>query len=366
MTKKELYSLTPEHEAQLKPWADKWIANALKTGPYTKAEIDALPEIVNSLYKAADLEPPLYVTTVDSPMTCVIAACVAAKAWELRESGTSDSDLATNVQAACRTAVEDGMRKIFGTDTVDADRAVRDATQAALHCLGLKPTGAATTSKKLVSTLLSGLSDWYSLYNGGNEWSGWVAYLSFFRHVAKLDIDYSKWHWYEELAKYGPREMHEKFCIVSGFPETIYRDEQNRPHHPSLPFKSYRDGFQITAWHGTVIPTDWMLNKDKLDPSMALTWQNVEQRRALAELIGWAKIIDQLKPRTINKNKDPEIGELLEVDLPDAPRSKFLRVRCGTGRDFVLPVPNDMKTAKQANAWTFSLDSRELKPEIRT
>lgn len=32
MTEKK-YKLTPEHEAQLRPWADKWIANAMSTKP---------------------------------------------------------------------------------------------------------------------------------------------------------------------------------------------------------------------------------------------------------------------------------------------------------------------------------------------
>ena len=30
---KEKYTLTDEHRAQLKPWADKWIANAMSTTP---------------------------------------------------------------------------------------------------------------------------------------------------------------------------------------------------------------------------------------------------------------------------------------------------------------------------------------------
>ena len=32
------YSLTPEHEAQMKPWADKWIANAFSTKPMDDKE----------------------------------------------------------------------------------------------------------------------------------------------------------------------------------------------------------------------------------------------------------------------------------------------------------------------------------------
>ena len=62
------------------------------------------------------------------------------------------------------------------------------------------------------------------------------------------------------------------------------------------------------------------------------------------------------------------IGTLLEVDIPDIGREKFLRVLCGTGREFALPVPPDMKTALQANAWTFGMDDPNelLNLEIRT
>jgi hypothetical protein len=49
----------------------------------------------------------------------------------------------------------------------------------------------------------------------------------------------------------------------------------------------------------------------------------------------------------------PHIGTLLEADLPDAGKARFLRVRCGTAREFVLSVPVEMKTAKEANAWTY-------------
>jgi len=42
-------------------------------------------------------------------------------------------------------------------------------------------------------------------------------------------------------------------------------------------------------------------------------------------------------------------------------------VRCGTGRTFALPVPPDMKTAIQANAWTYGLDPKDIfNLEVRT
>ena len=55
----------------------------------------------------------------------------------------------------------------------------------------------------------------------------------------------------------------------------------------------------------------------------------------------------------INKDDDDEIGTLLEVDLPDSGKERFLVVTCGTGRKGIaLPVPRDMQTALQANSWT--------------
>lgn len=204
--------------------------------------------------------------------------------------------------------------------------------------------------------------------DGGNQWSGWSAYLSFFRHIAKLDIDYSKWQHYELCAeRSGPRLMHAKFCVVSDRPEVLKVDEQNRPHCSEGPSHRWRDGWELYHWHGVRVPKAWIADSKNLDPKTALTWHNIEQRRAAAEIIGWKRVLEQLSPKVINKSKDPEIGELIEVELPDAGIARFLRVRCGTGRDFVLSVPREMKTALEANSWSYDVPESDIKKlEART
>jgi hypothetical protein len=52
------YKLTKEHEAQLKPWADKWIANAMSTKPMDDHDRDQMRIAIKGLYEAADLAPP--------------------------------------------------------------------------------------------------------------------------------------------------------------------------------------------------------------------------------------------------------------------------------------------------------------------
>jgi hypothetical protein len=114
------------------------------------------------------------------------------------------------------------------------------------------------------------------------------------------------------------------------------------------------------------VPAEWIEAKETIDPRLALTWENIEQRRCLAEILGWKRVLEQLNPKTINVDGDPQIGTLLEVDLPGSGRERFLRVMCGTRREFVLPVPPEMRTAAQANAWTYGLDAKDLKLEVRT
>ena len=195
-------------------------------------------------------------------------------------------------------------------------------------------------------------------------------------------------------------------------PEFIKFDDQKRLHSETGPAILYRDGLSIYAWHGIRIPSDWLNEVDEeatkaemdewmsqydslknsgqltpelekmhmnikptpilkkksiLTPKIALTWTNIEQRRCACEILGWDRILDELNAKTIDEDDDPMIGKLVQVNIPDIGKEKFLRVVCGTGRKFAIPVPPNMKTALEANAWTFNIDTDQLKNlEIRT
>ena len=115
------------------------------------------------------------------------------------------------------------------------------------------------------------------------------------------------------------------------------------------------------------IPAEWIEKKAKLTPKIALSWENIEQRRCACEILGWAKILRELNSKVIDSDEDPMIGTLLEVNIPDIGREKFLQVLCGTGRTFAIPVPPNCKTALEANAWTFGVEPETLRDlEVRT
>ncbi len=153
-------------------------------------------------------------------------------------------------------------------------------------------------------------------------------------------------------------------CLCSERPTRLLWDDRYRLHNPTGPAVEYADGFSVFSWHGTRVKRAWIETK----PAAAevLREPNAEIRRAGCEIIGWDSVIAELGAVTIERDPDPEIGELLEVELPDAGKARFLRVRCGTGRTFVLSVPSEMTTALQANSWSYGLESSEYKLEKRT
>lgn len=291
--------ITPEQEAMIPEWVEKWRKVDLCTDP---ADFERAENAVRELYKAIDHEcPPIL--RVQSP------------------------------KAAVKT----------GVDYVFAKK------------------GEKATKKDYMSGI-------YNSY-GGSPLAAWNAYITFFRDVLNWENEtLETFKWGEELClSCAWVWWHEDVCVISDRPEVIKMNDENQLHCENGPALKYRDGWSIYSWNGTVIPKNWIEDKENLDPTTALTWENVEQRRVAAEIIGWHNVLDQLNCNVIDEDGDPEIGVLVEVDIPEIGRERFLRVRCGTGRDFALPVPPEMKTALQAQAWTWGEDVEEfLVPEVRT
>lgn len=206
-------------------------------------------------------------------------------------------------------------------------------------------------------------------YMGLGYWSGWSSYYDFFERIGVPGVagfePLQKWLRFIRAGVWDVL-LFERLAFVSRRPELVKKDDQGRLHNPDGPAVRFRDGFSVHAWRGTTVPAEWIESKDRVDPSVGLTHPNIEQRRAFCEILGWDRVLANLKPRVIQEDKDPQIGTLIEVDLPDAGASRFLRVECGTGRKFVLPVPNEMKSAREANAWTYGLTAKQFNPEIRT
>ncbi len=350
------YTLREEHRAQFSPWAQRWIDNAMSCRPMDDADREAMRIAICGMYEAANLPAPINIVFVPSPLVARIAAGIAAGIWYLRDIAV-DNAVGNAVRTAVGSAVGNAVDIAVGNAV---DIAVGNAVDNAVDQYG----------RELANFFCDCMVAAWRLRDGGNHWSGWPAYLSFFSHVAQLDLPiFDKWQHYENAAIHGSwRYIHEKFCIVSDRPEFIRIDENRMPHCENGPSHQWRDGWKIYHWHGVAIPAEWIENKASLSAKIALTWENIEQRRCAIAILGWTEILREVQGVVLDHDSDPEIGDLIEADLLDVGKVRLLRVLCGTGREFAIPVPLHIRTALEGQAWTYGYDDARLfkKPAVRT
>lgn len=330
----KITKLTEEQKARMPEWRDMWIQIGLCTDP---ADRPLAEKSIRECYEASKLAVPETVVWVDSPLSGALVATYSALAIALKDQPEAKSDRKP--------------RKLNGTVRENIERVVQSVT-------GVK----GKDLDKLVNDALREEYFWHD-WLGGQFWAGWPAQTTFFREVCGLDLGE---HINKCLEAYANLSRscagiwpNRDFIVLCERPKLIARDNGGRLHRADGPAFECRDGWGVYMWHGVEVPSEWITNKASLTPEIALTWANAEQRRAAAEIIGWPKIMSAVNARVIDQDEDPMIGTLLECDLPGSPKSKFLQVKCGTLRDFVLPVPTEMQTALEAQAWMFPSLTKE-------
>jgi hypothetical protein len=446
MARRELYRLSDEHRAQLTPWAQRWIANALSTAPMTEADREACREAVEGLYRAAGKRPPPRerIVFVPSPFVVRFAGGFASAIWYLRKQPDATYDATDAATAAAtraatdvatyaatydvtRAATDAATRAATLAATVDVtyaatrdatadatdaatDAATRAATRAATEAATDVATRAATDAATAAATRAAtdaatdDLSRWYvlpgdmhtlsaelgvglfglrcanaawRLWQGGNQWSAWDSYLTFFQDIARLDLpEYTNYqHWRTLSERSGPRVVHDEFCIISDRPEILLVDDLNRPHCETGPFCRWRDGTALYAVHGVRVPA-WLIEQPKRLTIAAIDAErNEEIRRVMIERYGWerygqdsgAEVIDHderwgtLKRRggdlwleVVNRSPEPD-GTFRRYALPVHPELRPI-----LSDDGVLGAPQKL-TALAAVASTFGMTAAAYK-----
>jgi len=187
----------------------------------------------------------------------------------------------------------------------------------------------------------------YQMYQGGNFWSAYDAFLSFFRHIAKLPIDYEAWDAWETLSLHSSwRIVHKDFCLISDRPELLTVDARNRPHNDTGPFCRWRDGSALYAVHGVRMPGWIVENPEKISIEEIDAEPNAEVQRVMIERFGWDRYAAECGAEVVDH--DERWGTLYRRVVPNGLEDiLFLQVTNrsaepdGSFRKYVLPVaPN--------------------------
>jgi len=308
-------------------------------------------------------------------------------------AATQDAILAATLDAT-RAATRAATHAATLDATRAATRAATDATRDALDDATHAATAAATDdvitgddtkhkllfglalyfargNKKIAKEMLKSIEYWENSYQGGNMWSGWCCYCEFCRDVLGLTglEGWDKYKPWEDAAKLGGfRVMHEKFCLVSEFPQVLKIDSQNRPHCTNGPSHRWKDGYEIYHLNGIRVPK-WLVMTDagKIDPQLALDEKNVDVQREIIRKIGAERMLKKLNAKPIDEFIDNHTNggnryQLMEMKI-GAINRKYLYYEHASlpGVFYAKPVPPDIKKALHARAWILSIgDTKKL------
>lgn len=170
----------------------------------------------------------------------------------------------------------------------------------------------------------------------------------------------------------------EDVCFVSERTRAVHHDEHLRLHSADRFALEYPDGWGVCVWHGVSVPTDWIFSRDQVDPSNVIDWEDLHQRRALAEILGWERVLYELSVKLLDGDPTSDGSVLFAGRLPRGPAIRFLQNEQG----HLLRVPLDLDTVQDAKTWTSSaevpgirmpgessyrllLDPEEAKAELR-
>ena len=309
---RKLYSLTEEHRARMEPWARRWTDIGMSTKAMDDEERRLTTDAILGMYAAAKLPPPKHIVFVPSPIVLAFAGGFAAARWWMSANPSADVTRATGQATwqATEQAVELATRLATWQATGQATgQATWRATGQAWHNTNIAEMIALAGALGVGEFGLRCANNHGSMWNGGNQWSGYPAWLSFFRHIVHLDIDYSAWQHYEAAAIHaGPRIMHPDFCMVSDRPERLLVDAQARPHCEDGPFARWRDGAAFYAWHGMNVP-EWVIeHPERIDVASIDAETNTEVRRVMRARFGLARFMREGGAVCIHEETSPFDG----------------------------------------------------------
>ena len=331
------------------------------TNAAMNAAMNATDAAVNATYAAANATHAAMNAT--DAATHATHAVNATQAMNATDAATNAAVNATHAAVnAAATAALNAMNAAL--NATDAARATDAATNATTDKKNLENEfiGVSINAMKKLSYRLN-LAEFgllcarrsYSYYRSGNFASGWLARLSFYRDVAKIDIDWTKYQPWETLGKLsGMRVSHPEFCMISEKPCKLEVDEMFQPHCDTGPYIQWRDGTGIYATHGVVHPA-WITEKpewitlEKIDVE-----ENADIRQVMIFKYGEERYLTDSGAKVVHVDeveiKGGVDGKIIRALMRDKKGGQFLLTHDGsTDRIATMSVSPTAETCRDAH-----------------
>lgn len=288
---KKITELTPEQEALLPVYRDKWLKIGLSTERITYQECK---EYAETLYtQILDRKKP-HVILCNSPMEAWIKTCL----WEYK--------LTVEKQTV------EQLIEFFSTDPeIDV--------------------------KKLDPQLQKDIKNVIYPHTSGTSWAGWSGYLDYLENVCKVELD-PKWHIWKNQTNSSLMWCLMDVCVISQKPITINMVNELL-HCDGGPSIEYADGFSVWSLNGVAVPK-WLAKTpaEQINPVKIKDVDNAEVRREFVRKVGLERIYYELKGQTLDKHV-----VTLKTPFEDKWNCEYKLVKLDFGHDthrHALVMPN--------------------------
>jgi len=362
----EVARLTSDQLAALTVYGERWSQLREATTPCDR---QAAEDGVVKAYAAAGLSPPRDVVWAGGPFEI-------AKAWARSRGTAGDNVRSLVIDNVCRkaeAAVDRAVGLAVRVSLASEPRLARVPSFCSsideavlLGCERVRPDLRA----RLVSLfarhkrLLSYAASSFSLHSAPT-----LGPLEYFHDVGGLQRQTEALSGLWQVARNASWIVpHRDVCWLAERPRLVHHDPRGRLHCPDGPAVTYRDEWSAYAWKGVLVPRWIIERRDLVTVRTVASAQDPQIRRCMIDILTPERFIAGGGAYRVAEDETGvlwrqrwrwEAWAAVEV-VNGTPEPD------GTSRRYFLQVPANMRSAREAVAWTYGLPEQRYRPAVRT
>ncbi|MEH2239962.1 DUF6745 domain-containing protein [Nostoc sp.] len=346
--------LTPEQEALIPVYRDKWRAIALST---ERIDREKAAKAVKATYVLIGMEEP-EIVFYDSPNAALITT-LSKLSQELGSDWDSGSELWGELciyeqppANVCNDLEDELYKQIDGElHTLlwfELKMKLDNSMNNCNHCWELWSELDKQLESQLQLEVENAKEDCihYEILALG------ASFNDFCISVLNCVHDQVTWNSFESVVKECGWIFAGKYtCIVCDRPTKLSFDNQNRLHAEGEPAIEFIDGYSLYSYHNVTLPEKYgKIHPQQWQAEWLLSEENAELRRVLIEGIGYARICEELQAIELDNWQE---YTLLKIDNNvDIEPIYLLKMTCpSTSFIHALRVPPNMNSAREAICW---------------
>jgi hypothetical protein len=344
-------------------WSD--IRNA--TAPCDRAAAEAG---VANAYAAAGLPPPREIVWCGGPVEIAVS-------WARSRNGAGDNMRAEVIDHVCRRAEAAVDRAVglavrvalAGEPRLTRVPAFCASIEEAVHrdCERVRPQLRVLLASLFASQRLRRLS--FPSSACAFPSAAVLGALEYFHDVCGLERQTGALAGLWQIAKQASWMLpHRDVCWLAERPKVVRQDARGRLHCADGPAVSYPDGWAAYAWKGVLVPP-WIIERPEfVNVRTVGAAHDPQVRRCMIEVMTPERFVREGGAYRISQDETGilwrqrwrwEAWAAVEV-INGTPEPD------GTHKHYFLQVPANMRSAREAVAWTYGLPEQRYRPAVRT